>query len=292
MDVVMQHQAGITNSFATMGTALSEEHIHIIKRFALRGVIAYDGDTAGTKAAFKAAVMFMKEAIDVSVVILGEGSDPADFISSGKADELKKLLSNGKTAIEFCVDTIISGYDILNPFEKSNAFEKIKSITKQMQPIIKEDILKVARSKLGMVPEITPQKKNKRSTSDFDELTNVKERELELIKTAISIGTEEAVEALVEIRGCFFKKKEIDLLAKMDFDNEELIRISLDEKISVLQDFEHSVLLYKIWCMRRFLSRMLTGKMSNIEKIKKIREAQAKIEELEKIERKMNDRKR
>lgn len=83
-DVIAMHRAGIKNVVATLGTALTAQHVKLISRFASRIVYLFDGDAAGQKAADRAsefidwqsAVESRRDPIDLRVVVLPDGNDP------------------------------------------------------------------------------------------------------------------------------------------------------------------------------------------------------------------------
>lgn len=78
-DVIAFNQAGVSEAVATCGTALTEDHIRMLRRFANRIVLAFDADAAGQAAASRVYAWEEQHQIEVSVVELPEGSDPADL---------------------------------------------------------------------------------------------------------------------------------------------------------------------------------------------------------------------
>jgi DNA primase len=78
-DVVALDQAGITTAVATCGTALGEEHIRLLARFGEKVVLSFDSDEAGARAAERAYQFHERYPVDLSVLVLPEGQDPADF---------------------------------------------------------------------------------------------------------------------------------------------------------------------------------------------------------------------
>ena len=79
-DVIAAHQAGFENAVAVLGTALGEAHVRLLKRFADRIVLVLDGDEAGQRRAGEVLELFVAQQVDLHVVTLPEGSDPADFL--------------------------------------------------------------------------------------------------------------------------------------------------------------------------------------------------------------------
>lgn len=104
MDCLMMNQAGFNNTVATLGTAITEEHIKLLKPFVEEFFLIYDGDTAGRKAALRAVELFLNNEINPYIVLLPEGEDPDSLISKGKFEELKSFIEKAKNGIDFLID--------------------------------------------------------------------------------------------------------------------------------------------------------------------------------------------
>ncbi|MDB5296770.1 MAG: primase [Phycisphaerales bacterium] len=79
-DVVMAHQFGATNVVSPLGTALTEQHVTALRRFAGRIVLLFDADEAGDKAADKAVSVFLTQPIEIGIATLGEDLDPDEYL--------------------------------------------------------------------------------------------------------------------------------------------------------------------------------------------------------------------
>jgi DNA primase len=97
VDVISLHQAGIDNTVATCGTALTDEQVRMIKRFADNVTVMYDGDAAGIKAALRAIDMFLKEGMDVKALLLPDGDDPDSFSRKHSTEELEAYFNANET---------------------------------------------------------------------------------------------------------------------------------------------------------------------------------------------------
>ncbi|MDP1785199.1 MAG: DNA primase, partial [Sulfuricurvum sp.] len=87
LDVVMLHQAGFTQSVATLGTALTAEHLPLLRKGEPRVLVAYDGDKAGRAAALKASKLLSMGGFEGGVILFEGGKDPADMIKEGLIEE-------------------------------------------------------------------------------------------------------------------------------------------------------------------------------------------------------------
>ncbi|WP_019415854.1 DNA primase [Paenisporosarcina sp. TG20] len=94
MDVIAAAKAGIMNTVATMGTSLTMEHIHKLKRLTDNVTLCYDGDAAGLEAAKRAAQLLVKNKIKTEVAILPNQMDPDDFIQQNGAEAFEKQIIN------------------------------------------------------------------------------------------------------------------------------------------------------------------------------------------------------
>lgn len=88
-DVLMAHQNGVTNVVSVLGTALTPDHVKILRRFADRIVLLFDADTAGETATERAVELFLTQPIEIQIATMPAGVDPDEF-----------LLTEGKAAFE------------------------------------------------------------------------------------------------------------------------------------------------------------------------------------------------
>ena len=91
---------------ASSGTSLTEGHIKLLKRFSNKVVLAFDGDEAGFNSACKASKLALLNEIEVRLMKIPDGMDPADLILKDK-ESWKKALKNAKHIIDFYLDKLI-----------------------------------------------------------------------------------------------------------------------------------------------------------------------------------------
>jgi DNA primase len=106
MDLVMSHQAGVKNTVASSGTALTEGQLQLIKRIAPRLMVAYDSDKAGVSAAERACLLASSVGFDVKVVKVVGGKDPADLVAEDPG-LWKKALTTAMPIIDYKLAVII-----------------------------------------------------------------------------------------------------------------------------------------------------------------------------------------
>ncbi|HEX6983973.1 MAG TPA: DNA primase [Planctomycetaceae bacterium] len=111
-DVIAAHQAGHENVVATLGTALAESHVSLLKRFAKTVVLVFDGDEAGLNATERALVRFLAQDVDLRILALPEGLDPADYLAKDDRGGFGDLLSKAPTALEFKLRAAIDRFGL------------------------------------------------------------------------------------------------------------------------------------------------------------------------------------
>lgn len=111
MDVVSMHQAGIDEAVASLGTALTEEQVKLLKRFTRNIVLSYDSDAAGKQATFRAIQRIVKQGLSPRVVDLGDCKDPDELIIKEGSDAYLAKLDKSITYIDFVMDYIESMHD-------------------------------------------------------------------------------------------------------------------------------------------------------------------------------------
>ena len=153
LDVIMLHQAGFNTAVATLGTALTTEHLPLLRRGEPKVIVAYDGDKAGINAAYKASVMLSQGEFDGGVIIFSDGQDPADMVKANKIEELNKILSAPIAFIPFVIDCIISKYDINNPAAKQKALNEANDYLKTLSLLNQDEYKRYLAQKLNIKEE-------------------------------------------------------------------------------------------------------------------------------------------
>ena len=105
MDVVMSHQAGVTRAVAASGTAVTIEHLTLLERIADSIIVVLDADMAGFVASSRTVKLALGTGLDVAVVSLPKGKDPADFALENP-DGWKDKVSSGKQFVDYALEFI------------------------------------------------------------------------------------------------------------------------------------------------------------------------------------------
>lgn len=235
LDVIMLHQAGFTTAVATLGTALTKEHLPLLRRGEPQVIVAYDGDKAGLNAAFKASVMLSQGEFEGGVVIFGEGKDPADMVNDGKVEELNKIFANPKPFINYAIDYIISKYDINSASSKQKALLEANDYLKSLGIIYQDEYKRYIAQKLNIRESLVKTStENNRATSV--NLTKIDIAELCIIKSILEKPSRiDAVLDLVDSSMFEYHQNEFELLIK-DPNNSSFNGILLNDKLEVYDD--------------------------------------------------------
>ncbi len=127
MDVIAAYQAGVQHGVASMGTSLTNEHIHLLDKVVDKVVIAYDGDQAGIEATKRAADTFAEEThFDIEIVQFTDGMDPDEFIKKKGVASFNELIRHGRaTHFNFIMQYYRRNIHLNNENERLNYIDKI-----------------------------------------------------------------------------------------------------------------------------------------------------------------------
>ncbi|PAF50687.1 DNA primase [Helicobacter sp. 13S00477-4] len=252
LDVIMLHQAGFSTAVATLGTALTQDHLPLLNKGEPKIILSYDGDKAGINAAFKASILLSKAGKAGGVVIFNGGLDPADMVVQKKIDELENLFASPVPFIEFVFAQIGQKYNLSDPLQKEIALKESADFLHSLSPLLQEeyrgfvaDILKIPLNLI--VPKYKGSYKNSfvRDTSinisknPYDKLESLIIKYILEDRNLLDI----AIEYIDESVFCY-RNKEFNALCRGDFEDSILIGIALDDSLLVCEDgFEKELLV-------------------------------------------------
>ena len=133
MDVIAAYRAGIENAVASMGTALTPEHVHHLSHFTKKVILTYDGDKAGLEATVKA--LDVLQDLDLEIVRIPDQMDPDEYLKKTSPEELASLLKDSRISkVEFLMNYWKPSY-IENLQAQIEFVEKLAPIIAQTQSI-------------------------------------------------------------------------------------------------------------------------------------------------------------
>jgi DNA primase len=150
-DAVALHQAGIRNVVATLGTALTTEHVQTMRRFARNVVLLFDPDAAGVRAALRSLDLFVNSGLGVTVVSLPDGDDPDTFVRRHSAEGFVRLQEKAPTLLDFAVEQSARTAEGGSLEDRIRAVDEIlRTIQKGDHPIEREERIRRVADRLGM----------------------------------------------------------------------------------------------------------------------------------------------
>ena len=121
MDVIAFHQAGITNAVAPLGTALTEGQVKLIQSFADTVILSFDSDFAGQQATYKAIKLCRLGHLQVRVLRIRDGKDPAEILALKGAESLTELVKNAILDSDYLIQIAVERFDVVSPEGKAQA---------------------------------------------------------------------------------------------------------------------------------------------------------------------------
>jgi DNA primase len=152
LDVLLAHQAGFQNAVALSGTALSEKHLGLMKRYSENLMLVLDADPAGLAATARSAALALHHGVRVKAARLPKGKDPADLISEDAAEFGKRIVA-AKPIVEFFLAELAeSQRDSHQLLRKAEAIV-LPLIAAIPSPMEREHFIRVAAQALGLSSE-------------------------------------------------------------------------------------------------------------------------------------------
>ena len=259
LDVVMFHQAGFTEAVAGMGTALTTEHLPMLRKGDPKVILAYDGDKAGIGAALKAAQMLSVAGFDGGVVLFPDGQDPADLIAKGQSEAVAKLLREAAPLIPFVLEKIVEQYNLHDPRSKEAAFGAVKQFVETLTPIIKDAYIPTAATLLGLSPSFFGKEaKPERARDNFSEQRD-DVGQLSILKTLIeNPALIDNVLAVMDVQMFGGYASLFEALINGQLDHPSVVGLSVDERFEVMDEQELNNVL------RNFLIKHYDMKLKNV----------------------------
>ena len=119
MDVISMHQAGFTNAVAALGTAFTEGHGMLLKRYTNEVILSFDSDEAGQRAILRAIPILKGAGLTVRVLDLTPYKDPDEFIKELGSEELKNRIQKARSSFMFQISVAAGKYNQDDPEEKT-----------------------------------------------------------------------------------------------------------------------------------------------------------------------------
>ena len=228
MDVIAYHQCGLDYAVATLGTALTEEHIKMISGFVAGGTVylSFDSDGAGQQATWKAIKLCREHDLTVKIIRLKGGKDPAEIMLNFGAENLTAQVKNAILDSDYLLTRLGEKYPVDTPEGKTKAaLEYFQYVDALQSDIQKESCLEQLSQAFNLKPEAVKRDFNNRSQA----------RERANIRQNNNQTEEKQIKLDAELRGL--------IAVTADLNQFEVLRTKLTE-----QDFSNPAAkrLYKV----------------------------------------------
>jgi DNA primase len=133
-DTIALHQAGMRNVVGLMGTALTAEQVGELARMAQTVLLALDADSAGQEAMLRASSLAAKRKLELRVVPLPAGSDPAELIQREGAEAMRAAVEKSVPFVRFRVERVLAGGDHSTPEGRDRMIEELRPVFATLAP--------------------------------------------------------------------------------------------------------------------------------------------------------------
>jgi DNA primase len=133
-DVIAMHQAGLPNTVGLMGTALTADQVRELARMAQTVLLALDADSAGQEAMLKAFRLANKSKLELRVVMLPQGTDPADLIQREGAAAMKAAVKGSISFVSFRAERVLASGDPSNTEDQDRMIAELRPVFAELPP--------------------------------------------------------------------------------------------------------------------------------------------------------------
>jgi len=152
-DLLSLWSAGVKNVVATLGTALTRDHVALLRRYTKDVAVVFDGDEAGKKALAKSLGLFIDGNLHTRAVMLPEASDPDDYVRSFGKKRFEELIEKSPPAVEYYLDTVVGNRGDFE-HDRDALRESLSFITGMDNAVERNLFIKLAAERIGVDEDI------------------------------------------------------------------------------------------------------------------------------------------
>ena len=149
-DLISLVDKGIENVVAPLGTAVTREQLALVKRSCTEGVLLFDGDAAGIKAAFRSVSLFLAEELNGRVALLPAGHDPDSYVREFGVKKLERLIRKASPLPEFVFEQLVNEFGLTLDGKRAIVVELQPLINSAASPLQRSVVLSHFAEKLGL----------------------------------------------------------------------------------------------------------------------------------------------
>ena len=140
MDVIALHSRGIQNAVASLGTALTEDHAALLKRYGKELILSYDSDSAGENATDKAVGILEKTNCKIKVIHLEGAKDPDEYVKKNGTDAYRGEMENALPALDYRIFLLRKKFEMTSPQERIEYMEELKSLFDSVPDLLQKEV--------------------------------------------------------------------------------------------------------------------------------------------------------
>ncbi|HTZ85771.1 MAG TPA: DNA primase [Solirubrobacteraceae bacterium] len=158
-DVIALHQAGMRNAVGLMGTALTDDQVGELGRMAQTVLLALDADSAGQEAMLRASGLAAKRNLELRVVPLPEGADPAELIQREGPEAVTAAVERSVPFVRFRVERVLANGDHSTPEGQDRMIEELRPVFAQLgEGAMRMELMRMASSRLAVPDRVFEQR--------------------------------------------------------------------------------------------------------------------------------------
>jgi DNA primase len=155
-DTIALHQAGIRNAVGLMGTALTAEQVSELSRMAHTVLLALDADSAGQEAMLRSARLAARRRLELRVVELPEGTDPAELIRREGPEAIAQAVEDAVAFVRFRVERVLEGGDDSSPEGRDRMLEALRPLFATLPPsAMRMELTRLVSNRLALPDRLT-----------------------------------------------------------------------------------------------------------------------------------------
>lgn len=154
-DVIAMHQVGVRNSVCIMGTSLTEEQVAELARLAPVVQLALDADSAGQEAMLRAAKVAAGRRLELRVVPLPSGEDPAEIVQRGGGEEIERRIARSEPFVRFRVLRALDAGDLGDAEGKDRVLGQLRAIFATLAPsVMRDELLRIVADRMDLSTDL------------------------------------------------------------------------------------------------------------------------------------------
>src|SRR5262245_55631619 len=165
-DVIACHRQGVTHAVGTLGTALTEHHVGLLKGIVKEVVLVFDGDAAGGAATERSIELFLDAGMRVRVVTLPEGEDPDSFLRQHTGEEFLRHVDEAVSFIDYLLTRAARFADLRSPAGRADCVDRLSPLLRKIENQVERwGYVALVAERLGVPPDVLKQELAPRQTS-------------------------------------------------------------------------------------------------------------------------------